>query len=226
MSEPALLAKNLVVTFADRSGRGTTALSIPFLELPQSGLCAIVGASGCGKSTLLYSLAGLIVPQGARIIWHGQDLATLSPAKRDAWRRRQVGFVFQDFRLIPELSSLDNVLLPLQFETTRIAPDQRTRAQDLLGQFAVPEHRASVSVLSRGEAQRVALARALLRDPPVILADEPTASLDIGSAATVIDALARLGSEGGKLVVCVTHDCDLMARANTIITLDHGKLVS
>ena len=226
MSERSLVAQGLNVSYFDAGGAASPALAIDHLELPSQGLCAIVGASGCGKSTLLYTLAGLLVPRGSRIAWSGTDIAPLSAAQRDSWRRKRVGFVFQDFRLIPELTSLDNVLLPLQFEMMRIPPDLRRRAQMLLEKFGVPQQRGSVAVLSRGEAQRVALARALLRDPLYILADEPTASLDSNAAAAVIEALSTLATAQKKLVICVTHDKDLMARADRIITLDHGRLVS
>lgn len=224
MSELALVAHGLNVSYFDAGGAASPALAIDSLELPSHGLCAIVGASGCGKSTLLYTLAGLLVPRNSRIAWSGTDIAVLSAAQRDGWRRKYVGFVFQDFRLIPELTSLDNVLLPLQFEMMHIPPALRGRAQMLLETFGVPQQRSSVAVLSRGEAQRVALARALLRDPSYILADEPTASLDSSAAAAVIEALSNLATVQNKLVICVTHDKDLMERADCIITLDHGRL--
>ena len=226
VSELALVAQGLNVSYFDSGGTSSAALAIDHLELPSHGLCAIVGASGCGKSTLLYTLAGLLVPRGARIVWSGIDLVLLSAAQRDSWRRKSVGFVFQDFRLIPELTSLDNVLLPLQFEMMHIPADLRQRAQMLLETFGVPHQRSSVAVLSRGEAQRVALARALLRDPSYILADEPTASLDATAAFAVIEALATLATTQNKLVICVTHDRELMARADHVIRLDHGRLVS
>ena len=217
-----LNARNLDITFADARGTRTIALNVPQLDLAGHGLVAVAGPSGCGKSTLLYTLGGLLQPPQAEINWNGQDILKLPPAKRDAWRRANIGFVFQDFRLIPELSALDNVTLPLRFEQSRISAAQTSHARELLTRFNVPLARESVAVLSRGEAQRVAIARALLHDPPIVMADEPTASLDAKSAGDVIAALKMLAQS--RLVLCVTHDRDLIAVADQVLTLEHGRL--
>jgi putative ABC transport system ATP-binding protein len=125
--------------------------------------------------------------------------------------------------LLPELAPLQNVLLPASFERLMIDRETRARAAALLERFAVPQTRKTTAMLSRGEQQRVALARALLYDPPVILADEPTASLDANAGATVIDALVRLASDGGRTVIAVSHDPALLVRFATHVALDRGR---
>jgi putative ABC transport system ATP-binding protein len=136
-----------------------------------------------------------------------------------------IGFVFQDFHLLPELTPLQNVLLPASFERFAMSRAMRERAKSLLDRFAVPQARRTTAVLSRGEQQRVALARALLFDPPVILADEPTASLDAASGATVIDILQQLSIKDGRTVIAVSHDHALIERFAMRFALEHGRMV-
>ena len=220
-----LEARGLRVVYRDARGADKIALDVPVLDFAAGAATAIMGPSGCGKTTLLYALSGLARCAG-NVTWRGEDVLRLAQARRDAWRRATAGFVFQDFQLIAELSPLENVLLPARFDHFTLPRALRQRGMDLLAQFGVPHERTSVRSLSRGEAQRVALARALLRDPPIILADEPTASLDAASAEVIIAALTQLASRDGKLMVIVTHDAALAGRCNTIIRLDHGRLAS
>ena len=220
-----LAVEGLKIIYRDARGADFCALDIPALAFPAGKLSVIGGPSGCGKSTLLYGLSGLASPQSGEVWWQGGDILALSPSRRDTWRRLNAGFVFQDFQLVRELSARENVLLPARFDHFRVPAAMVARCAALLAQFGVPE-RGKVGDLSRGEAQRVALARALLRDPSVILADEPTASLDTASAAKVIDALRDLAQRQGKTVVCVTHDPALAEAGDLRIKLDHGRIAA
>ena len=188
---PALSVRDLKVIYQDQAGP-VTALSIPVLNVSPGSLLAITGPSGSGKSTFLYAIAGLLRPSQGEITWGGRILQTMPETIRDHWRRHTIGFVFQDFHLMPELSPLANVLLPASFENLSVSRALKERALMLLEGFGVPYKRASVVDLSRGEQQRVALARALLFDPPVLLADEPTASLDALAGEQVAQTLDDL----------------------------------
>jgi putative ABC transport system ATP-binding protein len=165
----------------------------------------------------------LLRPQHGTILWDGRDILAEAESVRDRWRRHSIGFVFQDFHLLSELSPLQNVLLPASFERFAIGGDVRARAVALLDRLAVPPARRTTAALSRGEQQRVALARALLYDPPIILADEPTASLDAAAGAAVAEALVRLASVEGRTVIVVTHDPALISHCTTRLALDHGR---
>jgi putative ABC transport system ATP-binding protein len=223
LQPPELAIEDLLVRFSDGFG-AVTALEMADLRVPPGSLLAVTGPSGSGKSTFLYAVAGLLRPQRGRILWNARDFLGQPEAERDRWRRRTVGFVFQDFHLLPELTPLQNVLLPASFETFVIGGEVRRRAAQLLERFAVPQQRRTTGTLSRGEQQRVALARALLFDPPLILADEPTASLDAASGAVVADVLARLSTEEGRTVIAVSHDPALVACCTSRIALDHGRV--
>ena len=214
----ALVVEDLEVTFRDRD-RSFTALSLARLDLRAGTSLAVVGPSGCGKSTLLHVLSGLLPPAKGRVAWNGQDLYSLGEAQRDAWRRASVGFIFQDFELLSELTALENVLLPASFVRIATPVSLRDRASSLLSDFGVPDRRGPVGAFSRGERQRVALARALLFDPPIILADEPTASLDAAAATHVIDVLAGLSGTEGRTLVVATHDPALMQRLDARLVL-------
>jgi len=221
---PTLSVENLRLAYDDGRGRRAVVLDLPGFTARPGEFVAVAGPSGSGKSTLLYLLAGLDQPGSGTVRWDDTDIAGLGEARRDAWRRRHVGFVFQDFHLVDELSAEENVLVPAYFERWSAAA-LRPRAQALLAQFGVPEARRRVALFSRGERQRVALARALLFDPPAILADEPTASLDAIAGAAVVTALAALARAAGKTVIAVSHDAALLAAADRVVRLDHGRIV-
>jgi putative ABC transport system ATP-binding protein len=220
---PALEISGLQVHYSD-GPEAVAALEIERLSVPSGSLLAVTGPSGSGKSTFLYAIGGLLRPRRGRILWDGLDLLAQAEPARDRWRRRTVGFVFQDFHLLPELTPLQNVLLPASFESFSARGAIRQRAIALLDRFAVPQARRSTAVLSRGEQQRVALARALLFDPPVILADEPTASLDAASGAIVIDLLAQMSATDGRSVIAISHDHELVERFSRKIALEHGRM--
>ncbi len=216
-------AAGLRLSFRDAEGHLFPVLDIGALKAGAEALTVITGPSGSGKSTLLHALCGLQPVDAGTIRWQDTDIATLSEGARDRWRRQTVGLVFQDFHLIDELSPLDNILVPAWFSRFR-AGGLRDRAEALMRAYAVPTQRRRVADLSRGERQRVALARALLFDPPVILADEPTASLDRSAGAAVIETLCALARDRGRLVLAVSHDRDLIGAADRVLRLDRGRL--
>jgi putative ABC transport system ATP-binding protein len=220
---PALEIHDLQVHYST-GPEAVTALEIERLSVPSGSLLAVTGPSGSGKSTFLYAIGGLLRPRRGQILWDGGDLLAQSESARDRWRRHTVGFVFQDFHLLPELTPLQNVLLPASFEAFSAGGSIRQRAIALLDRFSVPQARRSTAVLSRGEQQRVALARALLFDPPVILADEPTASLDAAAGTVVIDILAQMSLAEGRSVIAISHDHDLVERFSRRIALEHGRM--
>jgi putative ABC transport system ATP-binding protein len=220
---PDLEIDDLLVRYSNGPG-AVTALEIPKLGVPSGSLLAVTGPSGSGKSTFLYAIGGLLRPERGHVLWDRRDILSEAESARDRWRRHTVGFAFQDFHLLPELTPLQNVLLPASFE--RFTSDRvlRERALSLLEHFSVPQARKSTAGLSRGEQQRVAIARALLFDPPVILADEPTASLDAKAGAVVIEILLQLSARDGRTVIAISHDQELLKRFASTVALDHGRM--
>jgi putative ABC transport system ATP-binding protein len=184
---------------------------------------AIVGASGARKSTLLARLAGLDVPSAGPIVLNGTDLTTLDEDGRAAARARHVGFVFQSFHLVPSLTALENVMLPLELAS---APDVRRTARAALEQVGLG---ARVShyprQLSGGEQQRVAIARAFVGRPTVLFADEPTGNLDTSTGAKIAELLFSLNAASDTTLVLVTHDRELARRCDRVLELDSGRLV-
>ncbi|BDA86214.1 hypothetical protein Sa4125_37560 [Aureimonas sp. SA4125] len=223
MTAPQLTAEGIVVRYADSGGTDIAVLdSVSFAPMPGS-LVAITGPSGSGKSTLLSVLSGLVRPQAGRVSVAGADISALSEARRDRWRRDTVGLVFQSFHLIDELSPRDNVVVAAWFDRLSARPFH-ARADQLLERLGVPTRRKTLKGFSRGERQRVAIARALLFDPPLILADEPTASLDSLSGREVATLLRALAHDEGRTVVTVTHDPALIAVADVVHELAQGQL--
>ena len=185
----------------------------------------VVGPSGSGKSSLLYLLGALDQPTTGEIIYEGRRLSQLSRRERDTYRREQVGFVFQNFNLLANLTAVENVLVP--FFPQGVPPAQRAEALDLLEQVGLGDrldHRPSQ--LSGGEQQRVAIARALLKRPKLVLADEPTGELDSESGAEVYRYLRELRDAHGSTVVIVTHDRTHIQPADQVVTLRDGRLAA
>jgi putative ABC transport system ATP-binding protein len=211
----------LRVQVPNGNGGQRVILDIPNIKFTQGSFIAIAGASGSGKTTLLHCLSGICRPAGGKIRMKDVRLESLKESECDTWRRTQVGLMFQDFQLVPELTALENVLLPTQFARCAIEPD---RASALLALHGVVQHQAPVNLMSRGEQQRVALVRALLFNPPFIIADEPTASLDRGNASSVITALQNCASSG-QTVIVASHDAEILSAARRVIVLDHGCIV-
>jgi putative ABC transport system ATP-binding protein len=220
----SLLVQAVDAVFADAGGANIHALQQVSAEFLPGQLSVIVGPSGSGKSTLLHALAGIVVPQHGLISFGATVVNQLDESRRDAWRLAHCGLVFQEFRLIDELDALGNVLLSAQFQQAGIPALLRARACDLLERFDVPRRAGPVAKMSRGEQQRVALARALLLDPPLILADEPTASLDADNGQRIAAALKAL-AQSGKTVITVTHDDKLVARADSLLRMQAGQVL-
>jgi putative ABC transport system ATP-binding protein len=218
-----LVAENIVVAYALPHGGTLTVLDIERLELPPGSHTAICGPSGSGKTTLLHLLSGIEVPRSGRVCWNSVDLFALSEGARDRWRRYSVGLVFQQFHLFASLSPLENVLLPARFSALRIGAAVICRAHTLLDQVEV-RAAGDTARLSRGEMQRVAFARALLFAPPILLADEPTASLDAEAAARVTALMFSACRETGATLLLVTHDLALAARCQRVLHLAGGHL--
>ena len=218
-----LVIDGLVHRFAGRSGEAPAAIDIAGLTVPTGEFAVITGPSGSGKSTLLYLLSGLLLGAQGCIAWDGVDIAGLSEVRRDTWRRQHAGFVFQNFNLIEEMSALENVVVAAHFSAFS-AGIWRERARLLLEQFGIPAGTRSVSTYSRGEQQRIALARALLFDPPILFADEPSASLDTDNALALRAQLEAVVATG-KTVLVVSHDPILIEAAQRVIRLDHGRLI-
>lgn len=215
------VATDIVLRFADSGGKVFEVLDLPHFAPGEGKLTVVSGASGSGKSTLLYVMAGLLPPQKGTVRFSDTDLYALSEHARDGWRRTKMGFIFQDFHLIPEMSPIANVTLPGTFGR---GGGLRRRANELLAELGVPTQRRSIDLLSRGERQRVAIARALVFDPPVILADEPTASLDREATMDFLALVDRL-VEDGRTVVIASHDPDVLQRANAEFRLERGRLL-
>lgn len=205
-------------------GLDTPALTIPELSLPGGGHLAVVGASGSGKSTLVNVVTGLERPAEGQVLWGDTRLEQLSEPARDRWRGAHIGLVMQDFHLLPGLSALENILLPARL--ARVADRALiARAHDLLAEVGLARPGQPIETMSRGEMQRVAVARALLRRPAVIVADEPTASLDATHGAGIAELLVGLAQRTGATLIVVTHDPALTERLPRRIELAGGRIV-
>jgi putative ABC transport system ATP-binding protein len=192
------------------------------LAVTRGEALSVVGASGSGKSTLLAILAGLDTPSEGRVVLDGEDLFSLDEDARAALRGRTVGFVFQSFQLLPALSALENVMLPLELSG---AEDAEPAAQDMLARVGLAERLHHYPrQLSGGEQQRVALARAFVGRPKLLLADEPTGSLDAESGEAVIRLLFDMNRENGTTLVLVTHDESLAQRCGRSVRLAAGRI--
>jgi len=220
----ALEARDVVLSYRQPAGTPpVVALALPHFAVGAGDVVGVTGPSGSGKTSLLAVLAAIERPDTGRVAWGDQDVTALSEAGRDRWRQRRVGFVFQEFNLLPGLSALQNVLLPATFATFRIPASLRERATALLRRVGLADRGRGAASLSRGEMQRVALARALLFAPPILLADEPTASLDAGSGRAVADLLLELARDAGSTLVVVTHDPTLLERLPRVERLVQGR---
>lgn len=192
------------------------------LDVAAGELVALLGPSGSGKSTLLNIIAGLDAPDGGSVEVSGADLGAMSERGRTLLRRRDIGFVFQFFNLIPTLTVLENVLLPLELTGRRDAPAARA----LLERVGLADRApAFPEELSGGEQQRIAIARALAHEPRLLLADEPTGNLDSATGTRVLDLLTALVRERGAAMVIATHSRDVVARAHRVLTLHDGMIV-
>jgi putative ABC transport system ATP-binding protein len=222
MSQPIVTVDSVTKQVADSSGVLTILHEISF-ELRPRESAAIVGASGSGKSTLLSLIAGLDVPSSGRVVLAGHDLFALDEDARAAVRAQTLGFVFQSFQLLGHLTALENVMLPLEL-LGRV--DARDHAMEMLRRVGLAERLGHYpKLLSGGEQQRVALARAFVVRPTVLLADEPTGSLDVATGERVMGLMFELNREAGTTLVLVTHDQGIAGRCDRQLHLEAGRLV-
>ena len=224
MSDVIVQASGLTKDFM-RGQVKVTALENVDLSVPRGDFVALMGPSGSGKSTLLHLIAGMDKPTSGVLSVLGEQPASMSERSLARWRNHHIGFVFQSFNLIPVLTALENVELPLKLTSL---PRSRRREMSLAALKLVGlEDRVDhfPRQLSGGQEQRVAIARAIVSDPDLILADEPTGNLDANSARDVLSLLQRLNKDFGKTIVMVTHDPHSAAAASRLIHLDKGKFV-
>jgi putative ABC transport system ATP-binding protein len=222
--EYAVQVSDVVKTYPVAAGE-FVALDHLSLEIAYGEFVAIVGRSGSGKTTLLNMLAGIDRPTSGVVRTAGADLGSLSESGLAAWRGRKVGLVFQFFQLLPTLTVIENVMLPMDFAKKVPVGERRDRAQHLLERMGVGDQADKVpAMLSGGQQQRAAIARALANDPPILLADEPTGNLDSVTADAVLELFAGLNADGQTIVV-VTHERDVRAVAGRQVTLADGRVV-
>ncbi len=222
MSDCIISVEHVFKSVTDSTGTLDILRDIDF-RLSQRETVAIVGASGSGKSTLLSIVAGLDVPSRGTVFLAGQDLFAINEDARAALRAQKVGFVFQSFQLLGNLTALENVMLPLELANRR---DARKAATEMLARVGLSQRLGHYpKVLSGGEQQRVALARAFVVQPAVLLADEPTGSLDFATGETVMELMFDLNRELGTTLVLVTHDKAIAARCQRCITIEAGRVL-
>ena len=221
MPEPIIAVEHVTKQVQDSTGTLTILHDIDFTLAPRQS-AAIVGASGSGKSTLLAIIAGLDTPSSGTVKLAGTDLFALDEDARAALRASQLGFVFQSFQLLANLTALENVMLPLELQGRS---DARMLATEMLERVGLAERlRHYPKVLSGGEQQRVALARAFVVKPAVLLADEPTGSLDFATGERVMELMFELNREAGTTLVLVTHDRAIAARCDRQLRIEAGRL--
>ncbi len=222
-SDPIIAVEHVSKRVRDSSGELTILDDIDF-SLAAEGSAAIVGASGSGKSTLLAIIAGLDTPSAGRVRLTGVDLFALDEDARAAVRAHKVGFVFQSFQLMGNLTALENVMLPLELQGRA---DARLQATEMLRRVGLGERLSHYpKILSGGEQQRVALARAFVVKPRVLLADEPTGSLDFATGEKVMALMFELNRELGTTLVLVTHDRGIAERCDRQVRIEAGRIVA
>jgi putative ABC transport system ATP-binding protein len=221
MSDPIIAVEHVFKSVTDSTGTLDILRDIDF-SLAARETAAIVGASGSGKSTLLSIIAGLDTPSAGTVRLDGQDIFALDEDARAAMRSRKLGFVFQSFQLLANLTALENVMLPLELAGRR---DARRAATEMMRRVGLGERLGHYPrVLSGGEQQRVALARAFVVAPAVLLADEPTGSLDFATGETVMELMFELNREQGTTLLLVTHDVAIASRCDRRITIEAGRI--
>ena len=222
MSDSIIAVERITKQVNDSSGPLTILYEVSFKLQPQQSV-AIVGASGSGKSTLLSIIAGLDTPSSGSVRLAGVDLFSLDEDARAAVRAAQVGFVFQSFQLLGNLSAIENVMLPLELQGRK---DARARANEMLERVGLGNRLNHYPrVLSGGEQQRVALARAFIVNPALLLADEPTGSLDFATGERVMELMFELNRENGTTLVLVTHDREVAARCDRQLHIEAGRVL-
>lgn len=220
MSDAAIEVVDVVKTYEDGHIK---ALNGADLTVAKGELIAVTGPSGCGKSTLLHLIAALDAPDSGTIVVNGQDLGEVDDLS--AYRARQIGLVFQLHNLLPTLTAAENVQVPM-FELYRAAGERRSRSLELLDAVGIADKaQMRPAELSGGERQRVAIARALANDPPIVLADEPTGSLDSKTGGRMMDLLEQIRDQRHVTIVVVTHNPQLAERVDRVVPMLDGRIV-
>jgi ABC-type lipoprotein export system ATPase subunit len=224
MPEPALCFSHVYKNYVDAGLVGIAALDDASFQVHRGDTIAIVGRSGSGKSTLLHLAAGIDLPTSGTVQAFGRDLSAMTERERTRFRRDDVGLVFQFFHLMPHLSVRENVALPELIAGTKASVFE-PRVDQLLDRVGLADRASDpVQKLSGGEMQRVAICRALIRQPRLLLADEPTGNLDDATSKSVMDLMLRLVSDEGTTLVFVTHSSEMASRAQTVWSLHSGKI--
>ena len=222
MTDKAIALENIELSLGQGAARVHILKGIS-LEIARGEAVGLVGASGSGKSTLLMTMAGLEQPDSGRVVVDGTDLSTLDEDGLARFRGRRIGIVFQSFHLIPTMTALENVALPLELADS---PDAFSRAKEELAAVGLAERLHHYPAqLSGGEQQRVALARATVAEPPLLLADEPTGNLDRGTGAQVMDLLFGLRARLGTTLLLITHDPVLAGRCDRVLRMEDGLIL-
>jgi putative ABC transport system ATP-binding protein len=221
-----VITESLSKSYGGRGAAGVDALLGVSLSLEPGSFTALLGPSGCGKSTLLNLLGALDHPTAGRVLVDGRDLATLSEDERDAYRRKTAATVFQFFNLLPTMTALENVALPLLLEGVSPTEADVRAARGLFDVGLAEKERAYPYELSGGQMQRVAVARALANEPALLLADEPTGNLDSKAGEQILALVAGLVKERGITVVMATHSAEAAAHASRVLRLRDGRLES
>jgi putative ABC transport system ATP-binding protein len=220
----AIQVTDVVKTYPLSAGQ-VVAVDHLSLDIRHGEFVAVVGRSGSGKTTLLNLLAGIDRPTSGTVRVAGADLGSLSESGLAAWRGHSVGLVFQFFQLLPTLTVVENVMLPMDFAKKIPVGERRDRAQHLLERVGIGDQAGKLpATLSGGQQQRAAISRALANDPPLLLADEPTGNLDSTTAEAVLELFANLNADGQTIVV-VTHERDIRSVAGRQVTLEDGRVV-
>ena len=221
---PLLQATKVVKTYQREDAPDVEALKGVDLTVEPGEFVAVTGPSGCGKSTLLTVLSGLDLPTSGQVVIGSLDITASSESELAELRNKKIGFVFQSFHLVSSMTALENVAFPAELAG---ATDARERAERLLDSVGLSDRRDSFPhQLSGGEKQRVALCRSLVNDAELVFADEPTGNLDSANGEQVLDLLISLQKEKGSSLVLVSHSAEVVAKADRVITMKDGKVVS
>src|SRR5260221_5256270 len=223
--QPLIAVRNLVKVYKTPAGDFTAIKGLD-VEVQPGEFVAIIGKSGSGKSTFINMLTGIDRPTSGEIVIGGAPIHAYDESRLAAWRGRQLGIVFQFFQLMPTLTVLENIILPMELNNLYNKPERRERAMQLLMKVEMADQAGKMpAAISGGQQQRVAIARALANDPPLIVADEPTGNLDSQTAETIFQLFRQLIA-GGKTVIMVTHDEDLAKRVDRTVLIADGMVVN